>query len=139
MLLACRGPLQPYRDPNSNTTWSIRGGPRVSTKFKTTQLVEPPSSSPAHQHPIPQKMAPFKRSRAGPGVFAALLIETYVQHIVTQGLPFSVWKTSDCFSEELGGNPSQNALEAFVGVHAREQSSAFHPNSTAAFLEVWFS
>lgn len=88
-----KGPLQPYRDPNSNTTSSIRGSPRVPTKFKTTQLVEPPSSSPAHQHPIPQKTAPFNRSRAGPGVFAALLIQTYVRHIETQGLPFSIWET----------------------------------------------
>lgn len=121
---ACKGPLQPYGDPNSYITSSICGGPRVPTKFKTTQLVEPPSSSPAHQHPIPQKMGPFNRSKAGPGVFATRLIETYVQHIETQGLPFSVWETSDCFSKELGGNPSQNALQAFVGVHAREQSSA---------------
>lgn len=69
-------------------------------------------------------MATFNSSRAGPGVFAALLIGTYVQHIETQGLLFSVWETSDCFIEELDGNSSQNALEAFVGVHAREQSSA---------------
>lgn len=106
---ACKGPLQPYGDPNNYTASPIRGGPGVPTKFKTTQLVEPPSSSPAHQHPIPQKMGLFNRSRAGPGVFAAPLIETYVQHIETQGLPFSVGETSDCFSEELGGNPSQNA------------------------------
>lgn len=121
---ACKGPLQPYGDPNSYITSSIRGSPRVPTKFKTTQLVESPSSSPAHQHPIPQKMGPFNRSIAERGVFAAPLIVTYVQQIETQGLPFSIQETSDCFSEELGGNSSQNVLQAFVGVHARKQSSA---------------
>lgn len=108
-LLPAKDPYSPTETPTAPQPRQYEAAPGVPTKFKTTQLVEAPSSSPAHQHPIPQKMGPFNRSRAGPGVFAAPLIETYVQHLETQGLLFSVGETSDCFSEELGGNPSQSA------------------------------
>lgn len=52
----CKRPLQPHGDPESHTTSPIKGKVGVPTKFGTTQLAEPPSSSSAHQHPIPEKM-----------------------------------------------------------------------------------
>lgn len=52
----CKRPLRPHGDLESHTTSPIQGRVGVLTKFGTTQLAEPPSSSSAHQHPIPQKM-----------------------------------------------------------------------------------
>lgn len=46
----------PYSPIETRTTSPKRGRAGVLTKFGTTQLEEPHSSSSAHQHPIPQKM-----------------------------------------------------------------------------------
>ncbi len=48
-LTAPQRPTEPHNSP-------IQDRVGVLTKFRTTQLVEPPSSSSAHQHPIPRKM-----------------------------------------------------------------------------------